>query len=242
MQRRILTLTFVLCMALGFGPSVADAFKGGQSTPAGVRKMNRQPAPSFEIKYRSFSKAEIDRMARTTAVIKTGFGDIKLMFYPDLAPNHVDNFIRLAKSGFYDETIFHRIIPGFMIQGGDPKSKGHNRAGWGTGNPGYFMKAEFNRTPHKRGILSTARGGSPDSAGSQFFICVADKPHLDNQYTVFGKVVSGMNVVDRLVKQPRDSNNKPFERAEIKIVINEPVQEKTESAEDGSDSEKPAEK
>ena len=215
MQRKISVLITVLSIALVFGVSGADAFRGGGGT-----------APAVEIKSKVFSEAEIDKMARTTAVIKTGFGDIKVMFFPDLAPNHVDNFIQLAKSGFYDKTIFHRVIPGFMIQGGDPKTKNHNRAGHGTGGPGYYMKAEFSGKPHKRGILSMARSQSPDSGGSQFYVCVADASWLDRKYTVFGKVVSGMNVVDRIVKQPRDSRDNPLERIEIKLLIKEPEEEK----------------
>src|SRR6202795_5079664 len=125
------------------------------------------------------------------AIIKTKFGDIHIKLYPDVAPNHVENFIKLAKSGFYDGTTFHRVIPGFMIQGGDPNTKGADsrREAHGTGGPGYNIKAEFNDTPHKRGVLSMARSQSPDSAGCQFFVCVADSSFLDRQYTAFGRVV-----------------------------------------------------
>ena len=108
-------------------------------------------------------------MADTKAVIHTKFGDITLRFFPEDAPKHVDNFIELAKKDFYDQTIFHRVIPGFMIQGGDPNSKSEDKSQHGTGGPGYNVKAEFNRNPHKRGTLSMARSGHPDSAGSQFF-------------------------------------------------------------------------
>ncbi|NOZ69590.1 MAG: peptidylprolyl isomerase [Deferribacteres bacterium] len=165
-------------------------------------------------------------MAETTAIIETRFGNIKLRFFPDVAPNHVNNFIELARKGFYDGTVFHRIIPGFMIQGGDPNSKGPDRAKYGTGNPGYTLKAEFNNRPHKRGTLSMARSSDPDSAGSQFFICVADAPYLDGKYTVFGEVVSGMDVVDRIVNQPRDRRNNPYDRVEMKIRI---VEEKKDA-------------
>ncbi len=176
-------------------------------------------------------KEEIKEMAETKdapetktaseikAVIETNFGNIELRFFPDVAPNHVNNFIELAKKGFYDRTTFHRVIPGFMIQGGDPNSKDPDRAKHGMGGPGHSLKAEFSDKPHKRGTLSMARSASPDSAGSQFFICVADSSFLDSQYTVFGEVVSGMDVADKIVSQPRDSRDNPDERIEIKIKI-----------------------
>ncbi|MCL0107100.1 peptidylprolyl isomerase [Thermodesulfovibrionales bacterium] len=115
--------------------------------------------------------------------------------------------------------MFHRVIPGFMIQDGDPNSKDPDRSKHGMGGPGHSLKAEFNDISHKRGILSMARSADPDSAGSQFFICVADSPFLDRQYTVFGEVVSGMEVVDKIVNQPRDRNDNPNERIEIQVKI-----------------------
>ena len=176
---------------------------------------------SAEIKQKKFTKGEIEKMAETKAVIETKFGNIELRFFPDAAPGHVNNFIELAKKGFYDGTTFHRVIPGFMIQGGDPNSKNPDKSGHGMGGPGYTIKAEFNNRPHKRGILSMARSASPDSAGSQFFICVADAPFLDRQYTVFGEVVSGIEVVDKIVSQPRDMRDNPNERIEMKVKITE---------------------
>ena len=176
---------------------------------------------SAEIKGKKFTKGEIEKMAETKAVIETKFGNIELRFFPDAAPGHVNNFIELAKKGFYDGTTFHRVIPGFMIQGGDPNSKNPDKSGHGMGGPGYTIKAEFNNKPHKRGILSMARAASPDSAGSQFFICVADAPFLDRQYTVFGEVVSGIEVADKIVSQPRDVRDNPNERIEIKVKITE---------------------
>lgn len=174
---------------------------------------------SAEIKSKKFTKEEIKNMADTRAIIETKFGNIELKFFPDVAPNHVNNFIGLAKKGFYDNTIFHRVIPGFMIQGGDPNSKNPNKASHGTGGPGYSVKAEFNDKSHVRGILSMARSADPDSAGSQFFICVSDAPFLDKQYTVFGSVVSGMDVADKIVGQPRDPRDNPNERIEMKVKI-----------------------
>jgi cyclophilin family peptidyl-prolyl cis-trans isomerase len=172
-----------------------------------------------EVKQKTFTEKEIQKMAETRAVIETKFGNIELKFFPEVAPNHVNNFIELAKKGFYDGTIFHRIIPGFMIQGGDPNSKDPDKSRHGMGGPGHSVKAEFNSTPHKRGILSMARSAQPDSAGSQFFICVADAPFLDRQYTAFGEVVSGMDAADKIVNQPRDKRDNPNERIEIKVKI-----------------------
>ena len=169
------------------------------------------------------TKEEIKKMSETKAVIETKFGNITMKFYPDVAPGHVKNFIDLAKQGFYDGLHFHRVIPGFMIQGGDPTSKDPSkRRAYGTGGPGYTIKAEFNNKPHKRGVLSMARSQSPDSAGSQFFICVKDSNFLDRQYTAFGEVESGIEVADKIVSQPRDANDNPNDRIEMKIKIIEP--------------------
>lgn len=172
-----------------------------------------------EPKGRTFTPDEVKAMAATKAIIETKLGNIELKFFPEVAPNHVDNFITLAKSGYYDSTIFHRVIPDFMIQGGDPKTKDVNRAGHGTGGPGFTIKAEFNDKSHKRGALSMARTNHPDSGGSQFFICVKDSQWLDRQYTVFGEVVTGMDVADKIVSQPRDRRDNPNERIEVKVKI-----------------------
>lgn len=174
-----------------------------------------------EIRNKSFPPEEIKKMSETNATIETKFGNMELRFYPDVAPNHVNNFIELAKKGFYDGTTFHRVIPKFMIQGGDPNSKLPDRSKHGQGGPGHTVKAEFNNKPHKRGTLSMARAAQPDSAGSQFFICVADAPFLDGKYTVFGEVVSGMDVADKIVNQPRDRADNPTEKIEMKIKIAE---------------------
>jgi peptidyl-prolyl cis-trans isomerase B (cyclophilin B) len=156
----------------------------------------------------------------THAIIKTKFGEMEIKFYQDKAPKHVENFIKLAKSGFYNGTIFHRVIPGFMIQGGDPNTKDQNKKDvYGMGGPGYSVKAEFNDTPHKRGIVSMARAQDPDSAGSQFFIVVEDSRFLDNKYTAFGEVVKGMGVADKVVNAPRDGRDNPTERIEMQVQI-----------------------
>lgn len=153
-----------------------------------------------------------------TGVIDTNFGKIIIEFFPEDAPKTVENFVKLASSSFYDGTLFHRVIPSFMIQGGDPNTKSSNRRSWGTGGPGYTIKAEFNSRSHVRGIVSMARAQDPDSAGSQFFIVVKDSKFLDRQYTVFGKVVEGMDVVDRIVNLERDSNDAPLQDAKMKKV------------------------
>jgi len=153
------------------------------------------------------------------AVIETKYGEMEIRFFPGLAPRHVENFVSLAKDGFYDGTIFHRVIPGFMIQGGDPNTKGEDKASYGTGGPGHNVKAEFNETPHVRGILSMARSAHPDSAGSQFFIVVGDARFLDGQYTAFGEVTSGMETADKIVNLPRNPNDLPDERVEMKVRI-----------------------
>ena len=152
------------------------------------------------------------------AVIETALGNIELEFLVEKAPGHVKNFKELVKKGFYDGTIFHRVIPGFMIQGGDPNSKSDDRSKHGTGDPGYTIKAEFNDTPHDRGILSMARSSDPDSAGSQFFIVVEDSHFLDNKYTAFGRVIKGMKVADKIVNVPRDRRDNPEDRVEMKSV------------------------
>src|SRR3972149_6056047 len=165
--------------------------------------------------------SELEKLKNTKAVIETKLGSIELKFFPDVAPNHVKNFIKLAKDGFYNGTIFHRAIPGFMIQGGDPNTKGQDKATYGMGGPGHKVKAEFNNISHKRGILSMARSMDPDSAGSQFFIVVTDSTFLDKQYTVFGEVTKGMDVADKIVNLPRNENDLPDERIEMKVKITE---------------------
>jgi len=166
--------------------------------------------------------ADTDGKTRATITIASkgeAWGEIVLQFYPDVAPNHVKNFLDLAGKKFYDGTTFHRVIPGFMIQGGDPNSKNPDRASHGMGGPGHRVKAEFNSKPHTRGVVSMARANDPDSAGSQFFICVADANFLDWQYTAFGEVVSGMDVADKIVSVKRDGRDNPLERIEITVTV-----------------------
>ena len=139
----------------------------------------------------------------TTAVIETSQGNIELELWPDKAPKHVENFIKLAKDGFYDDLIFHRVIPNFMIQTGCPD-------GTGRGGPGWSVDAEFNDESFEKGALGMARSSNPNSAGSQFFVCVADTPHLNGQYTAFGRVTAGQDVADRIGAVDRDGQDRPF--------------------------------
>ena len=171
---------------------------------AGVLAEAAKPKPKKKAPPRT---APLD-YARAVAILRTEKGDITIRFFQDRAPNHVKNFIDLASSGFYDGTLFHRVIPGFVLQGGDPLTKDPKNAFvWGNagridakGQP-VTLKPEFSDTPHKRGIVSMARSAAPDSASSQFFIVLKDYPSLDRQYTAFGEVVKGMDVVDRIVAE-----------------------------------------
>jgi len=189
-MRKIIILLWVVVLAGGAGSVLAD------------EKAKATPVPVDEI-----------------AIIETKFGNIELEFFKDKAPGHVKNFKTLAKAGFYNGTLFHRVIPDFMIQGGDPNTKNPDRSMHGMGGPGYNINAEFNATKHDRGILSMARGGDPDSAGSQFFIVVKGAHFLDGKYTAFGKVTQGMDVADKIVSAPRDPRDNPLESISMKITI-----------------------
>lgn len=153
-----------------------------------------------------------------TALLDTSMGKITIELFSDVAPNHVENFKKLSRSGFYDGTTFHRVIPGFMIQGGDPNSKDDDRSNDGRGGPGYTVDAEFSDIKHVRGVVSMARSSDPNSAGSQFFIVVRDSTHLDGQYTAFGKVIEGMDAVDQIVSTPRDARDNPIKKVVIEKV------------------------
>jgi len=154
------------------------------------------------------------------AVITTSIGEMTVAFWPDVAPKTVENFKKLARAGFYDGTAFHRIIKGFMIQGGCPNTKEGAKGMPGTGGPGYQIKAEFNAKPHVRGVLSMARSSSPDSAGSQFFICHGDARFLDKQYTAFGALVAGEDVLEQIANVPTSGSEKstPIDRVALESV------------------------
>jgi cyclophilin family peptidyl-prolyl cis-trans isomerase len=153
------------------------------------------------------------------AELHTSAGEIDIRFFPDVAPNHVKNFLDLAQKGFYNGTKFHRVIPGFMIQGGDPNTISGDPSTWGTGGSPSNVKAEFNSISHKRGIVSMARSQDPNSASSQFFIVVADSTFLDNQYTVFGQVTKGMDVADKIVSAPKGAQDRPNSPIAITSVV-----------------------
>ncbi len=156
------------------------------------------------------------------AILTTNVGEMVIEFWPDVAPKTVENFKTLAKKGFYDGTCFHRVIKGFMIQGGDPLTKDSVQEGrWGTGGPGYQIKAEFNDRHHDRGVISMARSSDPDSAGSQFFICHGNPRFLDRQYTAFGKLIKGDDVLEKIATTATHPQDRPNERmgiVSIKIV------------------------
>lgn len=162
---------------------------------------------------------EKSTMSDKVAELHTTAGEIHIRFFPDVAPNHVKNFLDLAQRGFYNGTKFHRVIPGFMIQGGDPNTISGNPATWGTGGSSTNLKQEFNGVPHRRGIVSMARSNDPNSASSQFFIVVKDSLFLDNNYTVFGQVTKGMDVADKIVSAQRDANDKPNNPTSITNIV-----------------------
>jgi peptidyl-prolyl cis-trans isomerase B (cyclophilin B) len=155
--------------------------------------------------------------AKGTIVVKD-FGTIEIEFLPDVAPETVENFAKLARDGFYDGTTFHRVIPGFMIQGGDPRSKNDNPGDDGTGGPGYRIEDEFSDVRHERGVVSMANMGYPDSAGSQFFIVVKDTPYLDGKYTAFARVTSGMEVADRIAAVETGDADRPLENVVVESI------------------------
>lgn len=192
----------------------------GASEPTDDRAGSPSPTPSQSgSTARANNGKEVENPV-VTIEMENG-AKIEIELYPDIAPNTVNNFVSLVRKGFYDGTIFHRVIPGFMVQGGDP-------TGTGTGGPGYSIRGEFasngfaNSLKHTRGVISMARTGMPNSAGSQFFIMVADSPHLDGQYAAFGKVVSGMEEVDRIVSVQRNPQDKPLQDQRMaKVTVDE---------------------
>jgi peptidyl-prolyl cis-trans isomerase B (cyclophilin B) len=175
--------------------------------------------------------ADAKAAAPEVAVIKTSAGEIVVEFWSDVAPKTVENFKTLAKKGFYDGTAFHRIVKGFMIQGGDPKTKDPSLENeYGTGGPGYKVNAEFNDKSHQRGVLSMARSADPNSAGSQFFICLGDASFLDKKYTAFGKVIKGDDVLGKIGETPvtmsrGGENSKPTERVGVESIKIVPASE-----------------
>src|SRR5687768_8363530 len=197
MRNRLVVIT-LLALAVPLVAFAAYAAKDGDVS--GEKK-----------KYDKPPEMKIDKEKKYTATIETEAGTMVAELYPKIAPQTVNSFVFLAREGFYEGVIFHRVIPGFMIQGGDP-------TGTGTGGPGYELKAEFNDTKHDRGVLSMARSADPDSAGSQFFVMHARAAHLDGQYTAFGKVTKGLETIDKIVSAPRDAGDRPTEPVKIKKI------------------------
>jgi peptidyl-prolyl cis-trans isomerase B (cyclophilin B) len=197
-------------------PKTAEQIAAAQNAPPAPGAAVAPMADSGDVskskkQYDKPGDMKIDPAKTYTATIDTDAGTMVAELYPKIAPQTVNSFVFLAKEGFYDGIIFHRVIPGFMIQGGDP-------TGTGTGGPGYSLKAEFNETKHEKGILSMARSQSPDSAGSQFFVMHDRAEHLDGKYTAFGKVTQGLEVIDKIVNAPKDGNDRPANPVKIKSI------------------------
>ena len=194
-----------LICALGLAAGIATAWADDTNTNPPTNASMSNPTKSPEV-----------------AIINTTEGTMVIQFWTDAAPNTIANFKKLAEKGFYDGTCFHRVIKGFMIQGGDPLTKDPAKEDlWGTGGPGYQIKAEFNDHPHVRGVISMARSQDPDSAGSQFFICHGDPSFLDHQYTTFGKLIKGDDVLEKIATTPTHPQDRPDKRIgiiSIKIV------------------------
>lgn len=192
----------------------------------GVITVSCEKKPKPEVKPEPVQQIEV-------AVISTQYGDMVVDFFEESAPMHVESFKLHAKTGYYNGTIFHRVIPGFVIQGGDPNTKGDDKSIYGMGGHAakffgvgveddsttWNIPAEFNNLKHQHGILSMARSGHPNSGGSQFFVCAGDIPHLDGQYTVFGQVIEGHHVIDQIVNLPRNKRDNPNERVEMTVRL-----------------------
>ncbi len=201
----------VLCLGIGANQSFAETKTNEASNTTNEKPAKTEPAKG--------ENKPVKNDTNEVAVIKTTMGEMVVEFWPDVAPETVKNFKKLAKEGFYDGTAFHRVIKGFMIQGGDPLTKdAKNEARWGTGDPGYKIKAEFNDRSHKRGVLSMARSNDPNSAGSQFFICHGDPTFLDRQYTTFGKLIKGDDVLEKIATTPTHPPDRPDTRVGVESI------------------------
>jgi peptidyl-prolyl cis-trans isomerase B (cyclophilin B) len=211
-----------LALSAGCGPAT-DNKSEAPTNPASTNAAPSKTAPTNAAATAAKPTNEVAAI-KEVALIKTSQGEMVVEFWPEVAPKTVENFKKLAKSGFYDGTLFHRIIKGFMIQGGDPLTKDPaQESAWGLGDPGYKIAAEFSEKLHVRGVLSMARGPSPDSAGSQFFICLAPAPNLDRQYTAFGQLIKGDDVLGRLGDSPvgpdrRGELSRPLARVTLESI------------------------
>jgi peptidyl-prolyl cis-trans isomerase B (cyclophilin B) len=211
---KLLLLSCLLGLTLGIASLQADDPK-----PTDAKKPDAAPAAGTST---TPAKSAPPASGKEVAVIKTSAGDMVIEFWTDAAPETIKNFKKLAQQGFYDGTLFHRVIKGFMIQGGDPLTKDASAEDrWGTGGPGYMIKAEFNNHPHVRGVISMARSSDPNSAGSQFFICHGTESFLDHQYTTFGKLIKGDDVLEKIATTPTHPTDRPNTKQviiSIKIV------------------------
>ena len=216
----LLILSFVACAKTADSAAATDTTTGtvvADTATAAPATTDTAPAASTASAAQETSMSAYENKV---AVLQTTAGEIHIRFFPDVAPNHVKNFIDLANQGFYNGIKFHRVIPGFMIQGGDPNTISGSPNSWGMGGSPNKIRAEFNSVKHKRGIVSAARTQDPNSASSQFFIMVNDYPSLDGQYSVYGQVVKGMDVADKIVSAPKDGNDRPSNPTTItKVVI-----------------------
>ncbi|MDP6170450.1 MAG: peptidylprolyl isomerase [Candidatus Marinimicrobia bacterium] len=217
----------VIPFILVLGLSNMSCGKSKKEEPVNIEQENQN------LGQEQSQSSQPDGVKIEVAVITTEYGDMVVEFFEEAAPKHVESFKLHTKNGYYDGTIFHRVIPGFMIQGGDPNTKGDNKASYGTGghaakyygigdeenNLSWNLPAEFSDISHNRGILSMARSTDPNSGGSQFFICAANAPHLNGQYTVFGQVVQGEQVIDQIVSLPRDARDNPNRRVAMKVRL-----------------------
>ncbi len=221
MTRNIINLLFVSSFLF---TGCGETKKGGS-----LKNTNQKNQIDAEDK----SENKLNGPKEDFAIVSTSYGDMTIQFFEGAAPKHVESFKLHAKNGYYNGTIFHRVIPGFMIQGGDPNTKGDNKASYGTGGHAakYYgigdeknsktwnLPAEFNNIKHSRGILSMARSNDPNSGGSQFFICATDVPHLNGKYTVFGQVIDGDEIIDQIINLPRDARDNPNRRVEMNVRI-----------------------
>ena len=189
-----------------------------KTTDTSATTSSSTPATAAEAPKAVSEEKPMSYYENKVAELHTSAGEIDIRFFPDVAPNHVKNFIDLAEKGFYNGTKFHRVIPGFMIQGGDPNTISGPPQTWGTGGSPQTVNAEFSSIPHKRGIVSMARSNDPNSASSQFFIMVAEYPSLNGKYSVFGQVTKGMDVADKIVSAPRDANDRPNNPTTIESI------------------------
>ena len=211
-MKKLIVFAIVFIFTINsFGKEEAKTKPAAKCKVAAAKNVKKAKQVITNETQKTEKKMTEEKKKEEVAVIETNLGTIKFKFLKDKAPKTCENFIKLAKKGFYDGVIFHRVIKNFMIQGGDP-------TGTGTGGPGYHIKAEFNDTKHVPGIVSMARSMDPDSAGSQFFICVAKVPHLDGQYTAFGEVIEGYDIVDKISKVKTLPGDRPVEPVIMKKV------------------------